>query len=149
MPNLTGEQLVAHLQQLFPNLPILHLDDLLGEQNPDAITVPTLYKPFSMEALLGEVRRLLSGRVAGQDAKASGNSPEIHAKGLAFPVVSSHLLQEHHMSDQKQVRLELTEEQMVQVKAATGKDARAIELSAEELEERIAPLLKPWNPRSG
>ena len=43
------------------------------------------------------------------------------------------------MADQKHVRLELTEEQKAQVKAATGKDARAIELNAEELEERIAP----------
>jgi uncharacterized small protein (DUF1192 family) len=48
------------------------------------------------------------------------------------------------MSDQKHVRLELTEEQKAQVKAATGKDARAIELGVEELEERIAPsTLKP------
>jgi hypothetical protein len=44
------------------------------------------------------------------------------------------------MSDQKHVRIELTEEQKAQVKAATGKDARAIELNAEELEERIAPI---------
>ena len=44
------------------------------------------------------------------------------------------------MADQKHVRLELTEEQKAQVKAATGKDARAIELNAEELEERIAPI---------
>jgi hypothetical protein len=43
------------------------------------------------------------------------------------------------MSDQKPVRLELTEEQKAQVKAATGKDARAIELNVEELEQRIAP----------
>jgi len=43
------------------------------------------------------------------------------------------------MSDQKHIRLELTEEQKAQVKAATGKDARALELDAEELEERIAP----------
>jgi hypothetical protein len=44
------------------------------------------------------------------------------------------------MSEQKQVRLELTEDQKAQVKAATGKDARAIELNAEELEARIAPV---------
>ena len=43
------------------------------------------------------------------------------------------------MSDQKPVRLELTEDQKAQVKAATGKDARAIELDVEELEQRIAP----------
>jgi hypothetical protein len=38
------------------------------------------------------------------------------------------------------VRLELTEQQKAQVKAATGKDAESIELNAQELEERIAPL---------
>ena len=43
------------------------------------------------------------------------------------------------MSNEKPVRLELTEEQKAQVKAATGKDARAIELNVEELEQRIAP----------
>ena len=49
------------------------------------------------------------------------------------------------MSEQKPVRLELTEEQKAQVKAATGKDARAIELNVEELEQRIAPTKTgPW-----
>jgi len=51
------------------------------------------------------------------------------------------------MSDQKHVRLELTEEQKAQVKAATGKDARAIELNAEELEQRIAPSTLHPKPR--
>lgn len=37
------------------------------------------------------------------------------------------------------VRINLTKEQQEAVRAATGKDAEAIELSAEELEERIAP----------
>ncbi len=49
------------------------------------------------------------------------------------------------MSDQK-IRLELTEEQKAQVKAATGKDARTIELGVEELEERIAPFKKTPRP---
>ena len=43
------------------------------------------------------------------------------------------------MSEQKHIRLELTEEQKAQIKAATGKDARTLELNAEELEDRIAP----------
>jgi hypothetical protein len=51
--------------------------------------------------------------------------------------------QEHTMSEQKPIRLELTEEQKAQVKAATGKDARALELNVEELEQRIAPT-KVW-----
>jgi len=71
MPHLTGEQLIAQLRQMFPTLPILHLDDLSREQNPQALPVPTLYKPFSIESLLSEVRRLLGGRVAGQNLQAS------------------------------------------------------------------------------
>ena len=37
------------------------------------------------------------------------------------------------------VRIKLTDEQKAAVRNATGKDAEALELSAEELEERIAP----------
>lgn len=38
-----------------------------------------------------------------------------------------------------QIRIELTPEQKSQVLKATGKDAEAVELSVEELEDRIAP----------
>ena len=38
-----------------------------------------------------------------------------------------------------QFRIKLTPEQKMQVRDATGKDAEAVELSVEELEERIAP----------
>ena len=37
------------------------------------------------------------------------------------------------------IRIDLTPEQKEQVKRQTGKDAAALELSVEELEERIAP----------
>lgn len=37
-------------------------------------------------------------------------------------------------------RMTLTDEQKDQVRKATGKDAEVIELSVEELEERIAPV---------
>ena len=44
------------------------------------------------------------------------------------------------MSNPKdQFRIKLTPEQKAQVQSATGKDAEAVELSVEELEERIAP----------
>jgi hypothetical protein len=46
------------------------------------------------------------------------------------------------MSEQNRVRIELTEEQKAQIKAATGKDARTLELGAEELEARIAPMAR-------
>jgi hypothetical protein len=39
------------------------------------------------------------------------------------------------------VRIELTDAQKAQVKAATGKDAESIELKAQELEERITPRI--------
>jgi uncharacterized small protein (DUF1192 family) len=42
------------------------------------------------------------------------------------------------------VRIKLTPEQQAQIRNATGKDAEAVELSVDELEERIAPItLKP------
>ena len=37
-------------------------------------------------------------------------------------------------------KINLTDEQKKAVREATGKDAEAIELSVEELEERIAPM---------
>jgi hypothetical protein len=37
------------------------------------------------------------------------------------------------------VRIDLSESQKAQVKTVTGKDAESIELTAQELEERIAP----------
>jgi hypothetical protein len=42
-------------------------------------------------------------------------------------------------NSKEQFRIELTPEQKTQVRHATGKDAEAVELSVEELEERIAP----------
>jgi hypothetical protein len=47
------------------------------------------------------------------------------------------------MSAPKTVYLALSPEQREQVRKATGKDAEAVELSIEELEERIAPARRP------
>jgi hypothetical protein len=44
-------------------------------------------------------------------------------------------------TENKTVRLDLTEEQKAKVKEATGKKAEAVELTVEELEERIAPKM--------
>jgi uncharacterized small protein (DUF1192 family) len=40
------------------------------------------------------------------------------------------------------IRLTLTPEQKEQIRKATGKEAEALELSVEELEERIAPVTR-------
>ena len=46
----------------------------------------------------------------------------------------------------KRISLKLSPEQQKQIKQATGKDAGALELTVEELEERIAPVQKVWLP---
>lgn len=43
------------------------------------------------------------------------------------------------MENSGNFRITLTPEQKEQVRKVTGKDAEAVELSVEELEERIAP----------
>jgi len=43
------------------------------------------------------------------------------------------------------VRIQLTQEQQDQIRKSTGKEAEALELNTEELEERIAP--RTWSPR--
>ena len=42
-------------------------------------------------------------------------------------------------STMNRVRIELTPEQKAKLRTTTGKDAEAVELSVDELEERIAP----------
>jgi hypothetical protein len=44
------------------------------------------------------------------------------------------------MSGSETFRITLTPEQKEQVRKATGKEANTIELTAEQLEERIAPM---------
>ena len=46
------------------------------------------------------------------------------------------------MDTSANIRLTLTPEQKEQIRKATGKDAEALELSVEELEERIAPTTR-------
>jgi uncharacterized small protein (DUF1192 family) len=46
-----------------------------------------------------------------------------------------------------QFRIKLTPEQKAQVRSATGKEAEAVELSVEELEERIAPAYLTPKPK--
>ncbi len=47
------------------------------------------------------------------------------------------------MAEEKTVRIELTDAQKRQIQEATGKDAKAIELTAAELEERVSPMRPP------
>jgi len=44
------------------------------------------------------------------------------------------------------IQIRLTREQQKQIQDATGKEAETLEFNIMELEERIAPLTKPWKP---
>ena len=50
------------------------------------------------------------------------------------------------MATEGTFRMKLTPEQQEQVRKVTGKDAEGIELSVEELEERIAPAMRVVKP---
>ena len=56
---------------------------------------------------------------------------------------------ETHSSKPNFVRLELTPEQRDYVRKSTGVEASVIELSAKELEERIAPRYPLFEPDMG
>lgn len=61
MPGLASPELIARVRQDFPELPILHIDDIsrrrVAKDLPD--DVPTVYKPFSIATLREAVRKLL------------------------------------------------------------------------------------------
>lgn len=63
MPGLTGPELVARVRQDFPNLPILHIDDIARRPRTGELPaeIPTIYKPFSVLTLREAVRKLLGG----------------------------------------------------------------------------------------
>ena len=43
--------------------------------------------------------------------------------------------------EEPRIRIELTNEQQKQIKAASGEDVAVIEFTAQQLEDRIAPLI--------
>jgi CheY-like chemotaxis protein len=65
MPGLSGAELIARVRQDFPDLPVLHVDDVTrrGRIPPLPSDIPTIYKPFSIGALRAAVKELLDRRV--------------------------------------------------------------------------------------
>ena len=61
MPGLSGAELISRVREDFPDLPILHVDDITrrGRIPPLPSDIPTIYKPFSIAALRDAVRNLL------------------------------------------------------------------------------------------
>ena len=58
-----------------------------------------------------------------------------------FPIPRMPPMPETNNNEKGIVRIELTSEQKEQVKEITKKSAEAIELTVEELEQRIAPIM--------
>jgi hypothetical protein len=85
--------------------------------------------------VIGVVHRPSQGApklIHGEFTQPVQVEPQIHG--------GTHTHQEAAMSDSKgQFRIELTPEQKAKIRNATGRDAEAVELSVQELEERIAP----------
>lgn len=48
---------------------------------------------------------------------------------------------ENTPNKESRIRIELTNEQRQQIKAQSGEDVSALEFTAQELEQRIAPLI--------
>jgi hypothetical protein len=59
---LVGAELVARVRQDFPELPLLHIDDIArrGRVAPLMVEIPTIYKPFSIATVREAVRKLLA-----------------------------------------------------------------------------------------
>ena len=71
--DMSGVEAIAQLRKHFPDIPILHIDDLprgkrssSGESMPE--DVPVLYKPFSITALKAAVRE----QIEGPDGRGGG-----------------------------------------------------------------------------
>jgi CheY-like chemotaxis protein len=61
MPGLSGAELITQVRKDFPDLPILHVDDITRRGRIPALPsdIPTIYKPFSVAALKDAVLGLL------------------------------------------------------------------------------------------
>ncbi len=61
MPGLNGAELIARVREDFPDLPILHIDDITRQRPRQALPddIPTVYKPFTIATLREAVRKLL------------------------------------------------------------------------------------------
>jgi len=78
-----------------------------------------------------------------QDFREANRAGDVAERPSEASQVSSHYYQEDVMAGTKEpVRIKLTPDQQEIVRKATGKNAEALELTAEELEERIAPGFK-------
>ena len=75
MPHMTGAELIKRVRKVFPSLPIIMITGYFVEPDtpvgiPEDVTM--IYKPFSGEALLAEVSRLLRNGGPSQAGDGDG-----------------------------------------------------------------------------
>jgi hypothetical protein len=71
---------------------------------------------------------------------AVADSRKIHDRSLTSSPLHLTRRQEDFVDKDQQAQTKLTEEQKRKIKSVTQRDAEAVELGVEELEERIAPM---------
>jgi hypothetical protein len=81
--------------------------------------------------------RARSPLIRAQNKAESGQLRLIHAATALFTLCT--VLEAAMSNEQKNVRIELTTEQRTLVKEQTGVDVSSVDLTIEELEDRIAP----------
>lgn len=73
MPDFDGRELIKEMRRVHPAVPVLVISGyaaaLLPDPGPDGQPVPFLAKPFGLEALESEVRRLLGARAREKGAQ--------------------------------------------------------------------------------
>jgi two-component system OmpR family response regulator len=77
--DMSGVDAIAQLAKHFPDIPILHIDDIprskrsfSGESMPE--DVPVLYKPFSITAIKAAVRELVGGAAGRKGGGREGRT---------------------------------------------------------------------------
>jgi two-component system cell cycle sensor histidine kinase/response regulator CckA len=71
MPDFDGRELILQMRRDHPAIPVLVISGypaaLLPDPDPDGQPVPFLAKPFGLDALESEVRRLLGAKARQKD----------------------------------------------------------------------------------
>lgn len=118
----------------------------LGARHPDlAVTLNNLAEARRRQGEHGVAQRLYRDAVEILEAAFGAEHPKTGVCRRNLSTLEKALMStgKDHQPDRRTVRIDLTPDQKEVVKAATSRDAEAIELSVDELEQRIAPTDAP------
>ena len=119
--------------------------ELLGDQHPDlAVTLNNLAEARKRRGELGTAESLYGEAIELLDGALGVDHPKAVACRRNLSILEKSVVSDHNTgrSEREMIRIDLTAEQKQLVKAATSRDAEAIELTVGELEQRIAPFFR-------